>query len=354
MDKQKSEFHKLSKQDWLNLIEGSLKSGDLNDLSWMVNHDLEGLPFAHASDLDDIPEPFRKKAGTNEWLSGCYSTFADLPDSLEGYQALALTEWINQDQLRNILSENPEIIEIRINSKNTNNFEQYLEEIHTFFTEDNKKREFCIELSDFNSIEVNNVHQALKSYDFVQFIISNENILPEDSLIEQYSSFFTKFAKCLLELEEPGTSLRIFKRIKLGHRIKSSSFLYETALIRALKLLWYKLQEKLLNQVEELRIDCSIDLASLSSDPNHQLILGTSAAASAVIAGVDTLYLLPDLLQSEEVKVRQRLSRNIQLILKKEVGLDNVQDPLSGSYAVEHLTKLLAASIWKEMEEKLA
>jgi methylmalonyl-CoA mutase len=83
-------------------------------------------------------------------------------------------------------------------------------------------------------------------------------------------------------------------------------------------------------------------------DPYVNLLRTTTEAMSAIIAGTQSLSILPfDTFYKDPDEFSNRLARNQQIILKEEVYLDKVVDPAAGSYYIENLTQLIAEAAWK-------
>ncbi len=91
-------------------------------------------------------------------------------------------------------------------------------------------------------------------------------------------------------------------------------------------------------------------------DPYVNMLRGTTESMSAVIAGVDSLEVLPfDHCYAAPSEFSSRIARNTQILLKEESHLEQVADPAGGSYYIETLTDLLATKAWelfKEVEGK--
>lgn len=82
-------------------------------------------------------------------------------------------------------------------------------------------------------------------------------------------------------------------------------------------------------------------------DPNVNLLRLTTEAMSAILGGCNSLLVEPfDNVYNEPTDFSERLSRNIQIILKEESYFDKVIDPASGSYYVESLTEALIKHAW--------
>lgn len=82
-------------------------------------------------------------------------------------------------------------------------------------------------------------------------------------------------------------------------------------------------------------------------DPWNNLLRSTGQAFAAVCGGADAVTLLPfDAALGETSERARRLACTAQRVLADEAGLGRVIDPTAGSYAVEALTRQLAAGAW--------
>jgi methylmalonyl-CoA mutase len=89
-------------------------------------------------------------------------------------------------------------------------------------------------------------------------------------------------------------------------------------------------------------------------DPQVNLLRNTTEAMAAVLGGANSISILPfDTVFNRYNDFSQRISRNISNLLKEEVSLDKVIDPMAGSYYMEVLIDKLAGrslEIFKETE----
>ena len=92
------------------------------------------------------------------------------------------------------------------------------------------------------------------------------------------------------------------------------------------------------------------------NDRHNNLLRQTTEAMSAVLGGANSILVSPySAVTNSEIELSERLSRNIQLVLKDEAYFDKVIDPGAGSYYIEHLTDQLIDKSWKlfmEIESK--
>ena len=91
-------------------------------------------------------------------------------------------------------------------------------------------------------------------------------------------------------------------------------------------------------------------------DPYVNMLRGTTESMSAVLAGVNSLEVLPfDKSFRKSSAFSNRIARNTQIILKEESYFDRIADPAAGSYYIETLTASIAEEAWKlfkQVEEK--
>ncbi len=157
-------------------------------------------------------------------------------------------------------------------------------------------------------------------------------------------------ADYLTNISELGLSVEsIAKRMTFNFGVASNYFM-EIAKFRAARFLWSKLLE-----AYDIKSYIPIHMHAVTTtwnktayDPYVNLLRLTTEAMSAVLGGVDSLTVKPfDAVYKSPDSFSQRLSRNIQLLLKEEVHLDRVIDPAGGSYYVESLTQSLIEEAWK-------
>jgi methylmalonyl-CoA mutase len=131
-----------------------------------------------------------------------------------------------------------------------------------------------------------------------------------------------------------------------------SNYFMEIARLRAARLLWAKIVEQYKPQDEasmQMWIHSNTSAWNKTLfDPYVNLLRTTTEAMSAIIAGTQSLSILPfDTFYKDPDEFSNRLARNQQIILKEEVYLDKVVDPAAGSYYIENLTQLIAEAAWK-------
>jgi|YNPMSStandDraft_1061717.scaffolds.fasta_scaffold00167_14 methylmalonyl-CoA mutase len=142
----------------------------------------------------------------------------------------------------------------------------------------------------------------------------------------------------------------IAERISLNMGVASNYFM-EIAKFRALRYLWSKLLEAYNPSIKNIPVYVHAVTTTWNKtayDPYVNLLRLTTEAMSAILGGVDSLTVRPfDVVYKSPDAFSQRLSRNIQLLLKEEVRLDKVLDVAGGSYYIESLTYSLITEAWK-------
>jgi methylmalonyl-CoA mutase len=136
----------------------------------------------------------------------------------------------------------------------------------------------------------------------------------------------------------------------------SSGYFMEIARYRAARLLWSTILEAFDPHCKEsMHIHAETAKWNLSQyDPYINMLRTTTESMSAILAGVDSLTVLPyDITFEEPSEFAERIARNQQIILKEESYFDKVIDPAAGSYFIENLTDSIAAEAWKLFLEVL-
>ena len=153
-------------------------------------------------------------------------------------------------------------------------------------------------------------------------------------------------------LTEAGLSAdEVAKRIKFNMGVSTNYFM-EIAKFRAVRMLWAQIVKQY-----EPACECACKMAvhAITSEFNQtiydahvNLLRSQTEAMSAVIAGIDSLTVVPfDKQYKTPGEFSERMARNQQLLLKEESDMDKIVDPAGGSYYVETLTVAIAQEGWK-------
>ena len=135
------------------------------------------------------------------------------------------------------------------------------------------------------------------------------------------------------------------------------NFFMEIAKLRAARLFWSELVEQNFEPQDRrslmLRTHCQTSGVSLASkDPYTNIIRTTLEALAAVLGGTQSLHTNSfDEALALPTDFSARIARNTQLVLREELGVTKVIDPLGGSYYVECLTDSIVTEARKLVTE---
>ena len=163
----------------------------------------------------------------------------------------------------------------------------------------------------------------------------------------------------IAKLTELGLSAEVVaQKIKFTFGVGATYFM-EIAKFRAARILWTNIVE---NYGAESKCAQKMKIHAVTSTWNQtvydsyvNMLRNTTEAMSAAIAGVDSLEVLPfDAAFRAPAEFSNRISRNVQSLLKEEALFDKIVDPAAGSYFVENLTASIIKTSWdlfKSIEE---
>ena len=143
----------------------------------------------------------------------------------------------------------------------------------------------------------------------------------------------------------------IAMRMKFNFAVGANYFM-EIAKFRAARLLWAKIVEAYQPKSLDSSKMCIHAETSIWNktvyDAYVNMLRTTTEGMSAVIAGVDSLNILPfDTTYQSATSFSERIARNQQLILKEESYFGKIADPAAGSYYIESLTDSITDQAWK-------
>lgn len=180
------------------------------------------------------------------------------------------------------------------------------------------------------------------------------------SIVQELAFSLAEGAEYLTQVTELGVSIdRVAPNIKFNFGIGSNYFM-EMAKIRAARYLWAKIVKAYgLSEPDNAKMNIhavSTDWNKTLYDPHVNMLRTTTESMSAIIAGIDSLSVLPfDMVYEGPNDFALRIARNQQLLLKEESYLNKVVDPAAGSYYIESICDALIEAAWKlflEVESK--
>ncbi len=125
-----------------------------------------------------------------------------------------------------------------------------------------------------------------------------------------------------------------------------------TAKMRAMRLVWRRLQDLCDAAPSDLRLHAeTARRMMMADDPHTNLLRTTLAAFAAGTGGADSIAILPYTcaLGLADAQARQT-SRNLHHLMIEESNLHRVADPAAGSGAIEALTENLCQAAWAEFQ----
>lgn len=126
----------------------------------------------------------------------------------------------------------------------------------------------------------------------------------------------------------------------------------EIAKCRALRQLWANVVEVHGEKPQPgaMGLHASNAITQRHESPYQNLLQATTTATAAAIGGCCSIALVSmddkDEQRDLDSAFFQRINNNIQLLLKHESHLNEVADPLAGSYFIEHLTSQYLQQAW--------
>lgn len=323
-------IQRVSKQDWLSKINTDLKSTDIHELSKSFDGDLLIDAFATTEELPNKVVPL------DSWRKGWYSCVSirrkankDLNASILKYLESG-AEGVKidlEDDIQNVYDKvHPAFI---YNDITASNQEALIKFVNNWNADKDVDCFGCLNL-DFDQI-IN--LPALKNFHHY-----NVEIRIEDSKINAIYDAFVK----IISLLEKGIDPDLI-RIEL-HAV--DHLLHNVLMIRSAKVLWNNVLKHFNLKIRPV----FMYINAKQTLSNHQgellLISATNMAVSGVIGGADMISLIEDENDNDD---NARLGLNIQHIMKMESKLDQVLDPLCGSYVIEKTTRAIANHVWQKL-----
>ncbi len=408
-----SEFPPVSTQEWMDVITRDLKGADFDKkLVWHTNEGINVQPFYREEDLvglkthGELPGKFPYVRGTkqnNSWrvrqkvnvCAKCLDAAHEKAIALISQGVTALDITFDSDAVKTesmaALLKDIDITQVEIHFDTCVMSAVKLVEIYVAYV-----KEMGIEPKRvFGSINFDPLGHRLAHgkvlenlADRYAAVMTASDYLPKFRTIAINPIYFNNAGAyiyqelgyalawgndLLAQLVEKGFSAeKVGKKISFNFGISSNYFM-EIAKFRAARFLWsnivFAYGEKCPKVCSNNEPDGMERCASkmiihaetsqwnmTSFDPYVNMLRSQTEAMSAVLAGVDSLTVMPfDTAFKKSDDFSERIARNQQLLLKEESHLDKVVDPGAGSYYIENLTDAIAEQAWKlflAVEEK--
>lgn len=355
-----SEFTPLSEQEWLGEIEKSLKGKPLSTLEKPNFHGIPTKPFYTANDLP-ANTSFNPKTD-NDWrIQEQILIVSEEEANQKALNALAFgaQEIVFINTLQNIdftvLFKDIllDIAPVYINRGNASIAKGYHDFISSHYT--NQTVTGGVIIDPIGEMLIGNWDKPWETTasELIQFphhlaINAVHYGNAGANIIDELSLTLGHLAEYLEVLKSKKLNQTISIHINMGI---GSHFFFEIAKGRALITLVNQLLQHFdfANQIA-VQFNAVAKLLNKSIFDNHTNMLRlTTEGLSAGIAGYDSCYLPPfDACFRFCNDSHQRISRNIQHLLKEESYINQVIDAASGSYYLENITKEFCQAGWSE------
>lgn len=175
------------------------------------------------------------------------------------------------------------------------------------------------------------------------------------NIVQEIGCSLSAAVEYIKQMLKRGLSISdISKSIRFTFGIGPLYFI-EVAKLRALKILWSSIIDAFGGDEDAKKIFIHARTSYNNQtvyDPYVNMLRTTTEAFSAIVGGIDSLHTnwfdetigLPD-------EFSRRIARNTQIILNEESHLNQLIDPVGGSYFVENLTDEIARKSWAYFQE---
>lgn len=162
-------------------------------------------------------------------------------------------------------------------------------------------------------------------------------------------SFATAICYINLLIKDGFTIDEIAPEIRFTFGI-GSNFFMEIAKFRSARIIWSNIISEYKGNDNSKKMNIfarTLDFNQTITDPYVNLLRTTTEAFSAVLGNVDGIETHPfNKVFGEVEEFSSRIAKNTQIILKNEVNLNKIIDPIGGSYFVENLTNSFLEKVW--------
>ncbi len=391
-----SEFPPITTELWESVIREDLKGADYDKkLVWKTMEGINVKPYYRAEDLKNIdttkmlPGEFpyirgNKEKGNNWLVRQDFDVNGDNPAETNQKALDVLTKGVDSIGFRLCNGCEPcfdgvckilngidfQKVEVNLIGGGSSRkalpfFIQKIKETKA----DPKKVKASIDYSPLSSLTLNGKFccDAETAFNRMKEVVESVREFPEFKVIGVNAYIFHNSGSTLVQelafalamandylaaLTERGIIVdKAANRIKFNFAVSANYFM-EIAKFRAARLLWAKIVEVYNpKSLESAQVSIHAETSTWNKtvyDAYVNMLRTTTEGMSAVIAGVDSLNILPfDTTYQSATAFSERIARNQQLVIKEESYFDKIADPAAGSYYIEKLTDSIAQESWK-------
>ncbi|TGL09402.1 methylmalonyl-CoA mutase [Leptospira bouyouniensis] len=367
-----SDFPEVSTEDWKNQILKDLKGNPWDKVTWETEEGFKIEPFYRKEDLPVLPRVFKRNPGWKVTESVTTNSEANSL-SEKGVDAVILVSHeengthfgckiVSPSDLETLAKSIGGIPLIVSLATRTPNFTQTLKKLipsHNTVLGDFDPYGTALLCGELGC-EENSIGTSFASLSgtkgFAGVGIHSLYLRDSGASISQelaYSlawgvDYLNQHLDAGVSIEDAAANLWFWMGI-------GSDYFTEIAKFRVMRILWTEIlnayKPGLGESLPALILAQTSNFQYTAYDPYVNMLRGTTAAMSAVIGGADFISVSPfDSEYTTKQELGKRIARNAQLLLRYESFLDKVEDPASGSYYLEVLTKKLAETAWEKFQ----
>ncbi|HCQ29194.1 MAG TPA: hypothetical protein DIU39_02845 [Flavobacteriales bacterium] len=371
------DFEPVSFEKWKEKINADLKGKKtFDDLIWHTDNGIDVLPAYHqdicpdknrkilAKNIGEFDKPNDWKIHFDTPLTTPEETNKKLLNALQsGVNSIEIKgSFVNYAQFKDALKDiDLSIVSTHFNTENTNETFHFLAQLCKERRYENEQ----IHGSISNPVNVLNPDDFSVKSDIKQLFdlaeinhFSNLKLFTIDvsgihnsggNTLQELVYGFAALTDILNTLQEI-TSENLSGKFRMIFAT-STNYFFEIAKYRSIRLLWENLLEAAqmpFNPLEILAVTSK--LLQPEKDVETNLLRHTTESMSAIIGSADALRVYPfTQKESYNEEFKERLAKNISLILKEESFFGEIADPAAGSYYIEELTDELSQKAWHHL-----
>ncbi len=369
-----SEFNDVDSATWLKKIEKDLKGKPLDILNFRPESDLDAKAYYHIEDFsNNYQAQVNSDQDNNDWF--ITELLHDLDSKMSNAKILKCL--------------NTGTTGLKIEVTDATDFDELFEDVllehiflHLKFTSIDQVKAFSrfiwnkklgavnIEMPILTS-GLDNGRLDYEKQDLLEFYNTTQNLTGRNLIVDGTSfgnygaSTVQELAVAISQLNEMIQSLsdsglnisELGKSIAFNLSVNEDYFV-NISKFRAIKRLSMELFAQWGIEAEHFPwLNAETGVRNVTKNDRYNNVLRqTTEVMSAVIGGVNTVVAQPyTRITGTEEELSERLSRNLQLILKEESYFNQVVDPGTGSYYIEYLTSQLVEKAWElfmEIEDR--
>lgn len=350
-------FHPTSKSHWLDKVTKDLKGKTLDSLSWQVD-DIELTPFYHAD--DEVTSSITSMRQDNSWQAGMRILVNE--SNIESSN-LKILQWLNQgaNRIQFVFEQALTMNGLQRLFKNihlewiASQFNMVKGKISPIFMEAiydaillNDENPCEVDVSFDGSIyDFHKIEQLISAMPKAKFFYIATH--DEESVTGELADLAHKTNSIIDDLVDYEMSFDRIASLFNVHITLDDRYFVNIAKVRAWRVIIAQIMDAWKLPLESwIWTSATVGAGVSDEDVNTIKLKQTSQAMSAVIAGIDSICILPsnDHVVLGGDSFNNRIALNINHILLSESYLDQVVDPAAGSYFIESLTNQLAEQAW--------